>query len=101
MKVRRYKNGNFTIQKEKDEKLTDDANLFIAIAWHCSDMDLLGDPGCAGNYDMYQCFYNYYTDKKYMVLFGQQKDFDEGKLIRLYALNMDEDDRALLEENCA
>lgn len=102
MKVRRYKNGNFTIQKEKDEKLSlEEQSLLIAIYYHCDDMDLLGDPGCAGNYDMYQSFYNYYTDKKYMVLFSQQKDFDEGKLIRLYAFNMDEDDRALLEENCA
>jgi hypothetical protein len=101
MKVKRYKNGNFTIQREKDEKLVDDANLIIAIAWHVPDMDLLGEPGCAGNYDMYQCFYNYYTGKKYMVLHSEQDDFEQGKIIRLYAQDMDEDDYALLEENCA
>ena len=101
MKVKRYKNGNFTIQREKDEKLVDDANLIIAIAWHCDDMDLLGEPGCASNYDMYQCFYNYYTDKKYMVLYSQQEDFEKGKIIRLYAQDMDEYDRVQLEEQCA
>ena len=102
MTVRRYKNGNFTIQKEKDEKLSvEEQNLWIAIYYHCSDMDLLGEPRCASNYDMYQCFYNYYTDKKYVVLYSQQEDFEQGKTIRLYAQDMDEDDRALLEERCA
>ena len=101
MKVKRYKNGNFTIQKEKDEKLIDDANLIIAIAWHVPDIDLFGEPGCAGNWDMYQCFYSYYTDKKYMVLYSQQEDFEKGKVIRVYAQDMDKDDRALLEKNCA
>ena len=97
MKVRRYKNGNITIQREKGEKLVDDANLIIAIAWHVPDMDLFGEPGCAGNYDMYQCFYNFYTDKKYMVLYSQQEDFEQGKVVRLYAEDLDEEDREYLE----
>ena len=97
MKIRRYKNGNITIQREKGEKLVDDANLIIAIAWHVSDMDLFGEPGCAGNFDMYQCFYNFYTDKKYMVLYSQQEDFEQGKVVRLYAEELDEDDREYLE----
>ena len=97
MKVKRYKNGNFTIQREKDEKLADDENLIIAIAWHVPDIDLFGESGCAGNFDMYQCFYSCYTDKKYMVLYSQQKDFEEGKVIRVYAEELDEDDREYLE----
>lgn len=101
MKIKRYKNGNFTIQREKGEKLTDDANLIIAIAWHCEDMDLFGEPGCAGNYDMYQCFYNYYTGKKYIVLYSEQEAFEQGKIIRLYAQDMDEDDLELLEKQSA
>lgn len=102
MKVRRYKNGNITIQKEKGEILShEEKNLFIAIYYHCEDMDLFGEQGCAGNFDMYQCYYNHYTDKKYMVLASQQEDFDKGKVIRLYAQDMNEDDREYLEDMCA
>ena len=99
MKVKRYKNGNITIQRvtPMEELSMEEHSVLVAIAWHVPDMELLGEQGCAGNFDMYQCFYSYYTDKKYMVLYGQQKDFEEGKVIRLYAQDMDEDEYELLE----
>jgi hypothetical protein len=100
MKVKRYKNGNITIQRvtPMEELTMEERNLLIAIAWNVPDMDLLGEQGCAGNYDMYQCFYNYHTDKKYMVLLSEQEKFEEGKVIKLYAQELDEEDREELNK---
>ena len=94
MKVKRYKNGNITIKRVtpmKDLSL-EEQNFLVAIAWNVPDMDLLGEAGCAGNSDMYQYFYNYYTGKKYMVLFSNQEKFEQGKTIRLYAQDLEAGD---------
>ena len=100
MKVKRYKNGNITIQRvtPMEDLSLEEQNLMVAITWNVPDMDLLGEQGCAGNYDMYQCFYNYYTDKKYMVLLREQEKFEEGKVIKLYAQDLDEEDREELNK---
>lgn len=100
MLVTRKENGDFTIAKEPGEQLTqEEQNLAMAILWHVPDMELLGEQGCAGNFDMYQCFYNSYTDKKYMILFGHDGDaFLKGETILLEAQEMDADDRAELEK---
>ncbi len=106
MLVARKENGDFTIAKEPGEQLSkEEQNLAIAILLHVPDMELLGEQGCAGNYDMYQYFYNCYTDKKYMILFGRDGDaFLKGETILLEAMEMDADDRAELDsgqEACA
>ena len=60
MFVKEKDNGNWIIQKEKDEELSlEEQNFAISIVWHIPDMVLLGEQGCAGNFDMYQYFYNY------------------------------------------
>lgn len=92
------KGDNFVIQKESDENLSlEEQNLAVAVCWHVPDMELLGEQGCAGNFDMYQFFYNSYTDKKYMVLFGRDGEaFLRGEPVLLEALELDEEDRELL-----
>lgn len=98
MIVERLDNGDFTIQKEPDEELSrDEQNLLIAIAWNVPDMVLLGEPGCAGNYDMYQSFYNFYTDRIYMVLYSSQADWENGSSILLRAQEPDDYDREEIE----
>ena len=101
MKVKRYKNGNITIQRITpiNELSLEEQNLLIAIAWHVPDMELFGEQGCYGNFNMYQCFYNYYTDKKYMVLLSEQEKFEQGKVIKLYAQDMTDDDNIELMVN--
>ncbi len=100
MLVERKENGDFTITKEPgDELCLEEENLAVAILWHVPDMEPLGDQGCAGNFDMYQCFYNYYTDKKYMILYERDGDaFLKGETILLKAMDLDEDDRADLRK---
>lgn len=95
MLVERKENGDFTITKEPGEKLSlEEENLAIAILWHIEDMELLGEQGCAGNIDMYQYFYNYYTNKKYMILYGRDGEtFRKGETITLTAMDLDEEDR--------
>lgn len=95
MLVTRKENGDFTIAREPGEKLTpEEENLAIAILWHVPDMDLFGEQGCAGNFDMYQSFYNYYTGKKYMILLGRDGEaFLKGETITLAARDMDDADR--------
>jgi len=100
MLVERKENGDFTLSREPGEKLClEEENLAIAILWHVPDMEILGEQGCAGNFDMYQRFYNSYTDKKYMILYGRDgEDFLNGKTILLKAEELDEDDRAELRK---
>lgn len=100
MLVERKENGDFTIARKPDEKLSlEEENLAIAILWHVPDMELLGEQGCAGNFDMYQFFYNTYTDKKYMILVGSDgKRFLKGDLILLSAMELDESDREELKK---
>ena len=99
MFVKEKDNGNWIIQKEKDEALClEEQNLAISIVWHIPDMVLLGEQGCAGNFDMYQYFYNYHTDKKYMILIGRDGNaFLQGKPILLVALELNNDDREQLQ----
>lgn len=100
MKVKRYRNGNITIQRftPMEELSLEEQNLLIAINWHVPDMELLGEQGCAGNYDMYQYFYNAYTDRKYCVLLGRDNElFIQGKVIRLYPEKMTQEDCEELE----
>lgn len=101
MKVKRYKNGNITIQRTEpmEELSLEEQNLLVAISWNVPDMDFLGEHCCASNYDMCQYFYNYYTDKKYMVLFSEQQKFEQGKVVRLYPEKMTKEDYEELERN--
>lgn len=100
MKVKRYKNGNITIQRTEpmDDLCLEEKHIAGAILFHVEDMELLGYEGCAGNYDMYQYFYNVYTDKKYCVLQGKDNElFIQGKVVRLYPEEMTEEDYEELE----
>ena len=96
MLVERKGNGDFTITRELGEELSvEEQNLAIAILWHVPDMELLGEQGCVGNFDMCHFFYNAYTDKKYMLLYDQDgKAFLNGETILLEAQDLDKDDRA-------
>ncbi len=98
MLVERKENGDFMIAMEPGEELSlEEQNLVIAILWHVPDMELLGEQGCAGNFDMYQFFYNTCTDRKYMILSGRDgEDFLNSKPILLKAMELNEDDRAEL-----
>ncbi|MCM1234486.1 MAG: hypothetical protein NC489_30670 [Ruminococcus flavefaciens] len=100
MLVERLENGNFTITREPGEKMClEEENLAIAILWNIPDMELLGEQGCAGNFDMYQFFYNSYTGKKYMILYGRDGDaFLRGETILLEAQELDDEDREELEK---
>lgn len=98
MIVNKLDNDGWSIQKEPDEVLSlEEQNLAVAILWHIEDMDLLGEQGCAGNFDMYQCFYNYHTDKKYMILLGRDGEaFLRGESVVLEAMEMTEEDRTMI-----
>lgn len=100
MLVERKENGDFMIAKEPGEKLCmEEEHLAIAILWHVPDMELLGEQGCAGNCDMYQFFYNSYTDKKYMILYGRDgRRFLNGENILLRAMELDENDKEELKK---
>lgn len=43
---------------------------------------------------MYQFFYNCYTDKKYMILYGRDGEtYQKGGTVTLTAMDLDEEDR--------
>ena len=98
MIVNKLDNDGWSIQKEPDEVLSlEEQNLAVAILWHIEDMDLLGEQGGVGNFDMYQCFYNYHTDKKYMILLGRDGEaFLRGEPVVLEAMEMTEEDRTMI-----
>ena len=95
MKVKRYKHRNITIQRTEpmSELSPEERNVISAICLHVEDMELLGNPGCIGNYEMCQFFYNAYTDRKYAILLGRANDlFAQGKVIRLHPEKMTKED---------
>ena len=99
--VERYKNGNIHIRFEPDE--IEDIN-----AGRYSEIELLfdrlfwvgtyeiGEPGCAGNYDMYITLYSYYSDKCYMILYSEIDKLKEGKTIILRAFEPDAETREMI-----
>ena len=100
MKVKCYKNGNITIQRTEpiDDLYLEEKHITGAIYHNVEDMELLGEQGCAGNYDMYQYFYNAYTDRKYCVLLGKDNElFVQGKIVRFYPEKMTQEDYEELE----
>ena len=95
MKVKRYKNGNITIQRTEpmEELCLEERHIAGAIYFNVEDMELLGYEGCYGNFEMYQYFYNAYTDRKYCVLLGRDDElFIQGKVVRLYPEKMTQED---------
>lgn len=102
MKVKRYKNGNITIQRTEpmDDLCLEEKHICGAIYFNVEDMELLGYEGCAGNYDMYQYFYNAYTDRKYCVLQGKDNElFIQGKVVILYPEKMTQEDYKELDRD--
>jgi len=102
MKVKRYKNGNITIQRTEpmEELCLEEKHIAGAILLNVEDMELFGEQGCAGNFDMYQYFYNAYTDRKYCVLQGRDNElFIQGKVVRLYPKKLTDEDNIELMVN--
>ena len=95
MEASRDSKGIIRFHRIPGEKLClEEQNVAIALLWQESlDLELLGEKGCAGNYDMYQFLYCSYNDKKYMLLLGRdQQLFDEYRTITLYPIDMNEED---------
>jgi hypothetical protein len=99
--VEQYKNGNIHIKFELDEiedlkagrvALMDaiDESLFWV------DTYFVGDPWCAGNYEIGYTLYNYNCDKCYNLLYRDIEKLLEGKTLILRAFEPDAETREMI-----
>lgn len=108
MKIKKYKNGNFSVQREPDyDTPLDDPDfgcglnlVFDLVNSAELDFNLAGDEGCAGNFDMYYPLYNYHTGLLYLSTGANCKKYAEGEWVHLYGRQLDKDDvETMLDED--
>lgn len=98
--AKEYKNGNITIQFDRDtlKELKPDyeiETLSNIIYW--LDLYFIGESFCLSNWEMGHLIYNAYSDLIYIFPWSLLEDLKNGKRIRIYARKPDESDREILE----
>lgn len=93
-----YKNGNLTIKYDAD-KIADavkDPVLTISDVLSWIDCYFIGETYCLSNFETGHTIYNLYSDLIYIFPWRALDDLQNGKTIRLYARQPDENDREIL-----
>lgn len=104
--VIKFKNGNFNMWLGKNDIATikehPDRDMEIILSTLSdNDMYVIGDEFCLSNFDMGCYIYSAYFDKGYIFPFGCVQELLDGKSVKFYALELDEDDRAVVKEQFA
>lgn len=87
MKIKAFKNGNFNVKADETgrELLYDLVNSIEL------DFTIVGDEGCASNYEMYYPLYNFHTGMLYLVLGQDCENYKQGKTVKIVGRELDED----------
>ena len=102
--IKEFKNGNLAIRSpieyRKDLKSGNHAALEV-ISWLLDELDcyLVGEPFCLSNFAIGQDIHNANMDLMYTLNFNDILDaLAAGRWLRLYARELDETDRELINE---
>lgn len=100
MKIKKFKNGNYTLKAEPDDY--DGESLFIHALWAMQEKDcqLFGDEYCMSNFEMAIDLYDGYTDKLICFPYSLAEELKTGRSIRLHARELNEWDRMKYDELC-
>lgn len=101
MLFNRLENGIVQCQRDFDDSWTIESNV-TNFLWDLESegtgLYMFGEPGCAGNWDMYITLYDVYADVVYLVLYSECNKYEAGEMIELHPQPVTMDDRVRMVE---
>ena len=94
-----FKNGNINVKIEKEdlEDFSNDQVFFLSdLLWYMN-CEFIGETFCLGNYETGHLIYNSYMDCCYIFAWSDLDKLAEGKSVKLYAREVTDEDRELIE----
>lgn len=94
-----FKNGNINVKIEKEdlEDFNKDRVFFLSdLLWYMN-CEFIGETFCLGNFETGHLIYNSYMDCCYIFAWSDLNKLAEGKFVKLYAREVTDEDRELIE----
>lgn len=102
--IKEFKNGNINIKFNKDtleDLKAGHVSIIEVLSYTLDSLDcyLIGEEFCLSNYDTGVLVYNAYSDKCYILSFGDvYNKLSEGQTIKLFSFDPTEDERQKINE---
>ena len=94
-----FKNGNINVKIEKEdlEDFNKDQVFFLSdLLWYMN-CEFIGETFCLSNFETGHLIYNSYMDCCYIFAWSDLDKLAEGKSVKLYAREVTDEDRELIE----
>ena len=94
-----FKNGNINVKIEKEdlEDFNKDQVFFLSdLLWYMN-CEFIGETFCLNNFETGHLVYNSYMDCCYIFAWSDLDKLAEGKSVKLYAREVTDEDRELIE----
>ena len=94
-----FRNGNINLRIEKEdlEDFKKDQVFFLSDLLWWMNCDFIGETFCLNNFETGHLIYNSYMDCCYIFAWSDLELLAEGKTVKLFAKEVTEDDRELIE----
>lgn len=94
-----FKNGNINVKIEKEdlEDFKKDQVFFLSDLLWWMNCEFIGETFCLGNFETGHLIYNSYMDCCYIFTWSDLDKLAEGKSVKLYAREVTDEDRELIE----
>lgn len=94
-----FKNGNINVKIEKEdlEDFKKDQVFFLSDLLWWMNCEFIGETFCLGNFETGYLIYNSYMDCCYIFAWSDLDKLAEGKSVKLYARDVTDEDRELIE----
>lgn len=94
-----FRNGNINLRIEKEdlEDFKKDQVFFLSDLLWWMNCDFIGETFCLNNFETGHLIYNSYMDCCYIFAWSDLERLAEGKTVKLFAKEVTEDDRELIE----
>ena len=95
-----FKNGNINLRipKEDLEDFKKDQVLYLLELLSWNNCDFIGDTYCLNNFETGHTIYNWYMDCTYIFPWRDLEMLAAGKMVKLYAHPVSEDEREIIEQ---
>ena len=94
-----FRNGNINLRIEKEdlEDFKKDQVFFLSDLLWWMNCDFIGETFCLNNFETGHLIYNSYMDCCYIFAWSDLEQLTKGKTVKLFAKEVTEDDRELIE----
>lgn len=94
-----FKNGNLNVKIEKEdlEDFKKDQVFFLSDLLWWMNCDFIGETFCLNNFETGHLIYNSYMDCCYVFAWSDLDKLAEGKSVKLFAREVTDEDRELIE----